>query len=415
MTKLEKLSVSLTEAHCPLPGIIQVQQEGKGKLHLRTNSEDVESTKSPKLTKASPIITHSPLTTCRNEREGASDERVGTIRRPSIAQPPCVPKGLLIINAEGGIPGDKLGCKNDWISNTNVTDACIPPKREIRKLARRCPSLGTINWYGRLGKGEWSIIPAATTLQTGVIFTPIYLIEDRDREKCTSLTSGADVERFIVSRRIANLSITGTIGLERADREEVNDDVDNKLALLPPALLDDIEFPRIETGMPRGAPSSPISLHAYSSRDTSTTLVSSPTLSNKSPKMPIRYAVGLPSSHAYSNMTSMWEKEEARKHPDQRSYAEATNKNKEITSPKRETFSTTRARSSSHVISSWNLPPTFGKEGSPIQEARRASIVTTNNMPEHTKDKSGSTAKRGSTLPKKPVFTPVRRASQPSG
>lgn len=403
MTKLEKLSVSLTELHCPLPGIIQIQQDGKGKVHGRTNSEDTESAKSPKMTNASPIITHASLTGCPNSVP---------------PQSPSVPKGLLIINAEGGIAGDKLGSKNDWISNTNVTDACIPPKREIRKLARRCPSLRTINWYGRLGKGEWSIIPAATTLQTGIIFTPIYLIEDRDRDKCTSLTTGADVERFIISRRIANLPITGSGGMERNERQEVNIDVDNKLASLPPALLDDVEFPRIETGMPRGAaPSSPISLHAYSSRDTSTTLVSSPTLSNKSPKMPIRYAVGLPSSHAFSTTTSsIWDKEEARKHPDQRSYAEATNKNnKDTTSPRREAFTATRARSSSHVVSSWNPPQsTFNKETVSPQEARRASIVTTNNLPEHTREKSGNNTKRGSTLPKKPTFTPARRASQPS-
>lgn len=51
----------------------------------------------------------------------------------------------------------KKSVGDEVIGSNLVSDAGVPTKRDIKKLAKRCPSLKTIRWIGRGAKGEWSI------------------------------------------------------------------------------------------------------------------------------------------------------------------------------------------------------------------------------------------------------------------
>ncbi|KAF8322051.1 hypothetical protein DL93DRAFT_2071797 [Clavulina sp. PMI_390] len=41
--------------------------------------------------------------------------------------------------------------------NSSSNDASFPNPRDIQKFARRCPKLETLDWYGRNGRGSWTI------------------------------------------------------------------------------------------------------------------------------------------------------------------------------------------------------------------------------------------------------------------
>jgi len=87
--------------------------------------------------------------------------------------------------------------------NVGSFDTSVPPKRDIRKFARRCPSLRILRWAGRHGKGEWRIAAGSSSIHAKIDFVPIQLVEDDEAEQIT-LGSGADVEDFIVGKRRAN-------------------------------------------------------------------------------------------------------------------------------------------------------------------------------------------------------------------
>ncbi|UZJ54382.1 hypothetical protein CBS101457_003702 [Exobasidium rhododendri] len=87
-------------------------------------------------------------------------------------------------------------------------DTSVPPKRDIRKFARRCPSLRVIRWTGRNGKGEWRIAAGSSHLHTRIDFIPIQSVEDDEAERST-LRSGADVEEFVLRKRRADMAHPG--------------------------------------------------------------------------------------------------------------------------------------------------------------------------------------------------------------
>lgn len=88
-------------------------------------------------------------------------------------------------------------------SMLTMYDTSIPSKREIRKLAKRCPSLRVLRWAGRLGKGEWHLSHSKSATLPVIDFVPMSLV-DGDEEDRDRLGTGADVERFITMQRHAH-------------------------------------------------------------------------------------------------------------------------------------------------------------------------------------------------------------------
>lgn len=179
---------------------------------------------------------------------------------------------------------DNLGCTNALISSTRAPDLSIPSNRDIRKRVRRCPTLRKVKWIGRLGKGEWRVVPGATFSQTAISFIPAYLADDHDQRK-EELGTGADVEELIITRRIANQSGPNDGGKGPVvdlfgNRSEFCAEAKQRLSTVPLRLLDDEQFPTITTtsttnstdenstdfDSKRQTSSSPVALPTYASQ-----------------------------------------------------------------------------------------------------------------------------------------------------
>ncbi|CEH14326.1 hypothetical protein CBOM_02182 [Ceraceosorus bombacis] len=78
-----------------------------------------------------------------------------------------------------------------------AADLLLPPKRDIRKFARRCQSLKVMRWTGRHGKGEWRI--SGTSAQNIDFFPAGYLSIPTGRLEDTMLERAAEAKDHIAA------------------------------------------------------------------------------------------------------------------------------------------------------------------------------------------------------------------------
>lgn len=210
LTLLHTLVLSITDAHCPAQTFIaKTRSNGKGQSATTPpNSFSASVSRRPSdIASAGSVPELSPASTraslAQSEPEPVSPtssprRSVASARRSSVSV-----ASNNILNLKSGFD-DIAGASVQGIQGSvGSFDTSIPPKRDIRKFARRCPSLRVLRWTGRNGKGEWRIAAGSSSIHAHIDFAPIHLVEDEELELIT-LGSGADVEDFIKRKRAAN-------------------------------------------------------------------------------------------------------------------------------------------------------------------------------------------------------------------
>lgn len=207
LTNLHTFVLGITDAHCPQQALI-AQPKAKGKGTSSTPSSPIASRSarqnaavpmpmSPAQSEPDPISpSSSPRTPLLNTHRRSLSSSAGNVLQNfnKAAHP-----GLDDFST-AGLQGPR--------GSVGTFDTSVPPKRDIRKFAKRCPSLRVIRWIGRNGKGEWRIAAGTSSIHTHIEFTPIHQVVDEESEQLT-LSTGADVEKFIVTRRSAHLPHPG--------------------------------------------------------------------------------------------------------------------------------------------------------------------------------------------------------------
>lgn len=214
LTSLHTLVISITDAHCPSqPLMVKTQATAKSTattpgspLHRRT-SEVVPSTAS--VAEQSPSSSHASLAQSEPGTVSPSSSPRMRVRRASVSLTSAALQNLTM-NTIGLTSVDDIAPASvqGITGNIGSFDTSVPPKRDIRKFARRCPSLRILRWAGRQGKGEWRIAVGSSSIHTSIDFVPVHLVED-DEADGIALGSGADVENFIKRKRTANCPPSG--------------------------------------------------------------------------------------------------------------------------------------------------------------------------------------------------------------
>lgn len=217
LTCLHTLVLSITDAHCPAQSLISnsPQTSSKG-IALNSTSLSPISRRQSVSTKSVSLASHqTPLAQSEPEKMSpTSSPRQSVVhrRRASIGV------STNLANPMHGDNKDITTASQQGIQGSvGSFDTSIPPKRDIRKFARRCPSLRILQWIGRNGKGEWRIAAGTSSLHTHIDFAPIHLVENECSKQLT-LGCGADVKDFIHRKRIANSAHPGKrISIEEID------------------------------------------------------------------------------------------------------------------------------------------------------------------------------------------------------
>lgn len=217
LTCLHTLVLSITDAHCLSQSLISNTTQGNGKTSTvnSSTSSPISWRQSVSTSNISPASTHMPLAQSEPETMSPifSPRQSVVHRRRSSVGVSSSPANLIPNNFDDITTASQQGVQG----SIGSFDTSIPPKRDIRKFARRCPSLRILQWIGRNGKGEWRIAAGTSSLHTHIDFAPIHLVED-ERSKQLTLGSGADVEDFISRKRIANSAHPGKrIPIEEVD------------------------------------------------------------------------------------------------------------------------------------------------------------------------------------------------------
>jgi hypothetical protein len=204
LTCLDTLVLSITDAHCPSQALV-VKTLANGKACTSSPSSALNSPSHRRMSDARPEL-HTASTNAslpHSEPDHGTCSPRASLRRTSISSASASLQALTM-NGNDIVQASVQGITG----NVGSFDTSIPPKRDIRKFARRCPSLKVIRWTGRQGKGEWRIAVGQSSIHASIEFVPIHLVEDEQAEEIT-LGSGADVEDFILKKKKANMNYPG--------------------------------------------------------------------------------------------------------------------------------------------------------------------------------------------------------------
>lgn len=250
---LHTLYVSVTDAFCPTPYIIQTLPEDHAPPRNAIGAKNSPTLLYPMaMPDLSPASAHTSLSASEHEAISPSSSPQMHSRHKEAGRFGQSSSLLLFNGPSDTGMDDSLGCINKLISSTRTPDVSLPPKRDIRKLARRCPTLKQVKWYGRTGKGDWLIDHSANSKLTAIQFVPIYMT-NTDEGGAHDLIGGGDIQSLIEGQRIAAMKDASLItnACQNSTREtallwqEYEEAIEAKLAKVPAALLDDFDFPML--------------------------------------------------------------------------------------------------------------------------------------------------------------------------
>jgi hypothetical protein len=220
LTFLHTLVLSVTDAHCSHQAQVVTTTSSGASAQAVTAMTIHSPTRRRRLSQADGLSDGSQLSTNVDDLPTSPRTPGARLRNSSISMTASAPQHLLAHPSGGPTAGaDEITPANlqGITGKVGNFDTSIPPKRDIRKFARRCPSLKIIRWTGRHGKGEWRIAAGASSLHANIDFVPVQSVEDEEAENLT-LKTGADVENFILSRRGCNANHPGNSAEEPAQK-----------------------------------------------------------------------------------------------------------------------------------------------------------------------------------------------------